>query len=144
MSKILKDSTYNQLKAKSDAWDRVMQALQTEDEATEMTIEEQADLILVALDNAPDEQDGSVLEALQAQLDAANEQNTVLQTQLEEANNTIQSLNNDLDNLPAEEPAKISSKQEGGVKEMSLSEFADKNAGNTFAILDKLKEEGLL
>lgn len=144
MSKILKDSTYNQLKAKSDAWDRVMQSLQTEDDATEMTIEEQADLILVALDNAPDEQDGSVLEALQAQLDAANEQNTVLQTQLEEANGTIQSLNNELDNLPAEEPAKISSKQEGGAKEMSLSEFADKNAGNTFAILDKLKEEGLL
>lgn len=143
MSKILKDSTYAELKAKADAMERIILSVQSE-EAPEMTIEEQTDAIIAALESASEENNGSLLEAVQVQLDAANVQISDLQMQLQDANNNIVALQNEIDNIPAEAPASIAAKNEPGAKEQTLADFANKNAGDTAAIIARAKEEGLI
>lgn len=147
MSKILKDSTYNELMAKATAFDRIIGSVQN-DGADEMSVEEYADAVVASLDSfdgaSEGEADGSQLEAVQALLDEANAKISDLQSQLQAANDSVTSLTEELNNVPAEKPAPIVAKSEVTASAGDIASFADKNEGDTFAILDKLKEEGLI
>lgn len=147
MSKILKDSTYNELMAKATAFDRIIGSVQN-DGADEMSVEEYADAVVASLDSfdgaSEGEADGSQLEAVQALLDEANAKISDLQSQLQAANDSVTSLTEELNNVPAEKPAPIVAKAETSAPAEDIAAFADKNAGNTEAILDRAIQEGLI
>ena len=147
MSKILKDSTYNELMAKATAFDRIIGSVQN-DGADEMSVEEYADAVVASLDSfdgaSEGEADGSQLEAVQALLDEANAKISDLQSQLQAANDSVTSLTEELNNVPAEKPAPIVAKAETSAPAEDIATFADKNAGNTEAILDRAIREGLI
>lgn len=144
MSKILKDSTYNELKTRADAFDRILASIDGVDETE--SIDEHANAIIAALELEPraSQEDADQVAQLQTELSQAQEQITDLQSQLSEANTLAQTLQAELDEVPGEAPATIASKGEPTGKEQSLAEFADANAGNTEAILARLQAEGLL
>lgn len=147
MSKILKDSTYAELMAKATAFDRITGSVQN-DGADEMSVEEYADAVVASLDSldgaSEGEVDGSLLEAVQTQLDEANAKISDLQSQLQAANDSVASLTEELNNVPAEKPAPIVAKAETSAPAEDIAAFADKNAGNTEAILDRAIQEGLI
>lgn len=65
---------------------------------------------------------------------------------LRTANDRIAELEAEMDELeltPAKKPATITPKSDGGDPD-TIAEFADKNQGDTFAILERAKKEGLI
>lgn len=139
MSKILKDSTYNELKSKADAFDLIMSKVDASEDGG--SIEEQANLIIQVMEDATEP----------LHTDSQNELIDILQAKIEDLNATINvrnvriaELETELDDIPGDAPATISSKEEPTAKPDTLLDFANRNAGNTEAILAKLKEEGLL
>ena len=135
MPKILKDSDYNSLKQKSDNYDTVVNAVVANNES------------LSADDVTPD----VITQALNA---SAGDDSTELQTQLnaaiqraETAESRVSVLETENANLRGSagaDPAVVTTKSDPGAAPESIADFADSNAGNTAAILNRLKEDGLL
>ena len=92
----------------------------------------------------------SVLQAAltetQSSLDKANQLLTAEQEALEVANTRIAELEaemQELEDTPATTPAEINPKSDGGEPE-SIAEFANRNRGNTQAILAQALKDGLI
>lgn len=146
MSKFLKDSTYNSLKSKADAFDKVMGTVDGMEE--NMTEEEQADAIIAALENSTetetDTDSASQIESLTTQLEEANTKLATTEKEKTAAEELAASLQTELDNLPGESPASISGKSDSKEPKLSIAEFADKNADNHEAIIEQMKAEGII
>jgi hypothetical protein len=129
---------------KSKGFDAIVQAILAANEDTKAEDITAADVIEI-LNAAADANKGTdATAAIQQQLDTETARVAVLETELETANNRIAELEADLSGTAAEPPATIVSKGEAGGKEMTIAQFADKNKGDTQAILEQLKKEGLI
>ena len=135
--------TSKETKQKATNFDTIVQAIvgaNADLKAEDVTVED----IVSALTAANDDNDAS---AIQQQLDAANTRIATLETELGTKNTRIAELEaeqKEKEDAPAEETAEISSQGEADGKEMTLAQFADKNAGDTQAILARAKKEGLI
>lgn len=145
MTKILKDSTYDELKSKAEAFDQIMAGVDVSD--ADVSIEEQANLI-IGLMNEEDASENAtqteMIGALQSKIEELNATIVAHEATIVERNSRIDELEAELDEVPGDAPATITSKEESTARPYTLVDFADRNAGNTEAILSKLKEEGLL
>ena len=135
--KFLNDKDYNAMKAKADHFDMIVAAVL----ANGVNIKPEdvtAQTIIESMQNDSDDDESD----LQTQLDTSNSRVTELETELEAANDRIAELEND--DVPGEKPASITSKGEPGGEELDIAKFADKNKGNTAAILEQAVKEGLI
>lgn len=133
MPKVLGNSEYNALKEKADNYSTIVSAiLATNKELKEEEITTDIVLQMISSDTA---QDGTAenLKDLQSKYDSLLEENNQLKVE-----------NENLKGSPAEDPAAISSDKEKDAKPQSIADFADKNIGNTLAILAECKEVGLI
>ena len=141
--KILNDEKFNLLQSQASAFSAVVTAMV---EASEDLKPEEitADTIIEALQDNVSE---TLIANLQTQLIEAKELLTAEQTALQTANDRIAALEaevEELENLPAAEPATITSSGEPNAEKMSIAEFANKNKGNTEAILEMARKENLI
>lgn len=141
--KLLTDDKFALLTGQANAFIAIQTALVEASE--DMTAEDiTSETVIEALQAATGESGDA---ELQTQLTEAQTQLTTAQTALETANTRITELEAEvaeLDGIPATEGAKIVAKGEAGGKPVSLSEFANKNKGDTQAILEQAKKEGLI
>ncbi len=141
--KFLNDEKFNALTAQADAFGKVVAHITKSGDikAEEVT----AESIIEALQQeSGDEVEGSKLLAKITDLQTKNEDLQKDITAKDAKIKELQAQLDEMDETPAEESAAIVSKGEQNGKSESVTEFADKNAGNTAAILAKAKEEGLL
>lgn len=159
--KLLNPSVYAALKNKADGYDAIIAAIVSNGEDISPD-EVTADTVIQML-NDPGEEDpqdptANDDSATDAETDTEDEDpadedpdvdpandDTDIQAELDAANATIASLQEEIaafNAAPAEDPATIAPKSEPGAQEMDLATFADKNAGDTHAILDFMKKTG--
>lgn len=140
--KLLTVSQFNELKAKADSFDAIVNAMvgNSEDVKPE---EVTSEVVIQALQGDGTENEDSS-SGLQASLDAANERITELEDQLTASNSRVQELEKDLDENPAEQPATITAKAEASGEKQDIVDFATKNADNPFAVIDEAEKQGLL
>lgn len=127
MAKFLKQAEFDALTAKATNYDAIVSALVNNNES--LTPEEVTPALIV---NA---------------LTSDNEDVINLTSQLETASNRVIELeaeNKELRRLPGGTPAPIASDGEPKGSEDDLASFADKNAGDTVAILSRCVEEGII
>lgn len=127
MAIFIKPAELKLLKEKASNYDTIVNALVKNNEG--LTAEEVTSELIV---NA---------------LTAENEDVINLTSQLETSNDRVIELeaeNKELRRLPAGTPAPISSDGEPEGEVDGLASFADKNAGNTVAILNRCKAEGII
>lgn len=127
MAIFVKDAELNALRAKANNYDAIVNALVKNNEG--LTPEEVTSELIV---NA---------------LTSENEDVVNLTSRLETATNRVSELeaeNKELRRLPGGTPAPISSSGEPKGEVEDLASFADKNAGDTVAILNRCVEEGII
>lgn len=127
MAKFLKQAEFDALTAKATNYDAIVSALVNNNES--LTPEEVTPALIV---NA---------------LTSDNEDVINLTSQLETASNRVIELeaeNKELRKLPGGTPAPIASTGEPKGEVEDLASFADKNAGDTVAILSRCVEEGII
>lgn len=136
--KFLNDNDYKSLKQKADHFDSIAQAIVAAGEnitAADVT----AETVIEALQKGGSGETGDIT-ALQARV---NE----LESLVSERDNTITGLNAqiaDFNGAAAGDPSTIIPDGEPGSKEEDIATFADKNKGDTQAILERCKKEGLI
>ncbi len=141
--KLLNDEKFNALTAQADAFCKIVAHITNNGDikAEEVT----AESIIEALQQeSGNDTDGSELQSKITDLQSKNED---LQKDITAKDAKISELQAQLDELeetPAEQSATIVSKGDNNGKVESIVDFADKNAGNTQAILEKAQAEGLL
>lgn len=138
--KFLNDSTYNEMKEKADHFDRIVDTVLENSESIQRE-DVTADSIIEAMQNENPETENS---ELQTQLDTATARVAELETELETSNARVAELEQELDETPAEQPATITAKGESSGEDMNIAKFADKNKGDTEAILAQAQKEGLI
>lgn len=141
--KLVKKTLLAQLQTRADAFSAIVEAVvQSSEGITAQDVT--AETIIEALqDNA----DTEALSQAQTALDTANQQLTDAQTNLETANDRVAELEaelSELEGLPAKNPAGIAPKSDAGENTDTIADFANKNAGDTEAILAQAKKEGLI
>lgn len=141
--KILNDEKFALLSAQADAFTAIQTAMV---EASDGVKPEEitADSIIEALQADTDE---SELVSAQTQLTETQTLLTSEQSALATANDRITALEAEVKTLggfPADNPASISSKGEPDGEPMTIAQFADKNKGNTQAILAMALKDGLI
>lgn len=127
MAIFVKDAELNALKVKANNYDTIVNALVKNNEG--LTPEEVTSELIV---NA---------------LTSDNEDVINLTSQLQTAGNRVIELeaeNKELRRLPGGTPAPIASDGESKGEVEDLASFADKNAGDTVAILNRCEEEGII
>lgn len=140
--KVLKDNQFNEMKAKADNFDLIVDSiLQNSIDMNAEDVTAQSIIDALQADPVTEQPDES---ALQNQINQSTAENVRLKTELDMANSRVAELQQQLDETPAEMPAAITSKGEPGGEGVSMAQFADKNAGDTHAILNKMKEEGII
>ena len=127
MAKFLKQAEFDALTAKATNYDAIVSALVKNNEG--LTLEEVTPALIV---NALTSDNEDVIN-LTSQLQTSNERVIELETE-----------NNELRRLPAGTPAPISSDGEPKGEVDDLASFADKNAGDTVAIINRCKAEGII
>lgn len=142
MTKILKDSTYDELKAKADGYDAIVAKLGESSEGFDLS-EFTADSIIEIIESGAQIDDALAAET-QKELETAQARITELETELETANARVTELEQELDETPAEQSAEITAKGENGGEEQDIAKFADKNKGDTASILAQAQKEGLI
>lgn len=103
-----------------------------------------ADTIIEALQENANE---AAITQAQAQVTATQELLTASESALETANARIAELETELaglEDFPAAASATITPKGDGGKETLTIAQFADKNKGDTEAILAQAKKEGLI
>jgi hypothetical protein len=98
------------------------------------------DSLFEAFANENDSEMQSRLESAQAQIEVLLSEKTTMEKEIDE-------LQTQVNNLLAGAGAKVvavQSETEPNAKEETLAEFAQKNSGDTFAILEMAKKEGLI
>lgn len=137
-TKILGTDEYNSLKQKADNFDAVVAAVvsisigaKSEDIALELITE-----LIKASGN---DENGNAAE-LQLQLTAAERRAETAETRVTE----LEAENANLRNSPADEPAGVITTSDPGAGDGDIADFADTHAGDTFAILEEMKKDGLL
>ena len=142
MTKILKDSTYDELKAKADRLDAIVAKLR--ESAVGFDLDELTGESIIDFIETGSKIDEALEADTQAELETAKTRITELEKELETANARVAELEKELDETPAEEPAAITAKGETGGEEQDIAKFADKNKGNTVSILAQAQKEGLI
>lgn len=141
--KLVKKTLFSQLQTRADAFDAIVNSVvQSSEGATPEDIT--AETIIEALQANTD--DAALTEA-QTKLTETQDLLTAKQTALQTATDRITELETEVKTLggfPADKPASINSKGEPTGESMTLAQFADKNKGNTEAILAMAVEEGLI
>ena len=140
--KLLTDDKFALLTGQANAFIAIQTALVEASE--DMTAEDiTSEAVIEALQ-------GSVLQGAltetETQLTQTQELLAAQELALKTANDRIAELEAELDVLeitPAKKPATITPKSDGGDPD-TIAEFADKNQGDTFAILERAKKEGLI
>jgi sirohydrochlorin ferrochelatase len=136
--KLLTEEKLAALTAKAANWDSmVSHYLEANPEAKEIT----PDSLLEAFAANQDESE------IQSKLDAAQTEVQTLTTAKTKLEGEKTELQTQVDNLLAGSGAKgasVKSESELGATEDDLAEFGKKNSGDTFSILTKAKEEGLI
>jgi hypothetical protein len=130
--KILKDEQFNELTQKSSSFDAILEALtkhNAELTPDDITSERIIDMIF-SDDRGNDREE---IEKLTSNLKTAEA--SILELEAE---------NKNLKDSAAGDPAEPKTKTEPTGEKESLTDFCDKNAGDTNAILAKIKEEGLI
>lgn len=145
--KLLNDDKYALLMGQASAFVAIQTALV--EASDDMSAEDiTSDMVIEALQNNDHaSQMSDDLAATQAKLDIATEQLTDSQTALEAANARIEELEaemRELDLTPATPPASLTPKSDAGENTDTLAEFANKNKGNTQAIIAQAQKEGLI
>lgn len=142
MTKILKDSTYDELKAKADRLDAIVAKLR--ESAVGFDLDELTGESIIDFIETGSKIDEALEADTQAELETAKTRITELEKELETANARVAELEKELDETPAEEPAAITAKGETGGEEQDILKFAKKNENNPFTVLDKMKEQGFI
>ena len=141
--KLVKKTLLSQLQTRADAFDAIVDSVVKSSEgATPEDIT--AETIIEALQANTD--DAALTEA-QNKLTKTQDLLTAKQTALQTANDRITELETEvktLEKLPGDNPAGISSKGEPDGEAMTLAQFADKNVGDTQAILAMAVKDGLI
>jgi len=134
--KFLKDDEYLALKTKADNYGIVVSAAVSvkSDLEPETATPEQ---VVEALSSAQENEDNAT--ELQTQLEAANQRAETAESRVTE----LETENKTLKGIPAETTATVKTDADTIEKE-SIAQFADKNVGNTAAILKQAKEYGLI
>lgn len=141
--KILNDDRFAQLSAQAEAFVAIQTAMVEASEGVnpeEITSESIIEALQANTDN-------SALVETQTKLTETQELLTAEQLALQLANDRITALEAEvaeLEKLPGANPATISSKGEPSGEPVSISAFADKNKGDTEAILAQALKEGLI
>lgn len=155
--KFLNDKDYNALKAKADHFDAIVAHVLANGEnikAEDVT----AETVIQSMQNDSDseeselQQPGTESQTAASEPETNSEESEVeetddLQAQLDTANATIESLNERIasfNSAPAADPVAIAPKSDPDAQEMDIAAFANKNKGDTNAILARAKEEGLI
>ena len=141
--KILNDEKYALLSAQAAAFEAIKTAMIESSEGLDPE-EITAESVVEALQG--DALQGALTE-VQSNLDATNELLTASETALETANARITELEAELAELdvtPATTTATIAPQGEAGGKAETIAEFADRNKGDTQAILKMAMEENLI
>jgi TolA-binding protein len=149
--KFLNDNDYKSLKEKADSFDSIVNAIVGAGEevsAADVT----AETVIEALQADHGETaDAGTLQQRVTELEGqVSERDTTieeLQSQVSERDTTIGELNTriaDFEGAPAEDPAQIIPEGEPSSKEEDIAAFANKNKGDTRAILEQCKKEGLI
>jgi hypothetical protein len=134
MPKILKDSEYTSLKLKADNYDAIVaEIVKANSNLTSEEITPEVITEAISKENEPNADIQAKLTDMETQLKTANVRITELETE-----------NANLKESAGEQPAGVKTKSEMTGEKESLKEFADKNAGDTQAILAKAKEEGFI
>ena len=144
MTKILKDSTYNELKAKADGYDAIVSSVSGDANSDSHSIEETTSAIIDALNEDGDSNENSQNTELETRNTELEARVTELETKLKTANDRVAELEQDLEDTPAEQPAAISAKGEPGGEDMDIAKYALKHKGDTAAILAQAQKEGLI
>ena len=135
-SKILTKKDYDALTAKAANYDKIVATVVESNpgiNAEDVSFETIQELMQNDSSDDTDPELQSKFDNLQADYNTVINERDNLQTQVTNLLNTA-----------GEDPGSISSGSEVTGKEDSLSQFAKKNAGNTAAILEKCKEEGII
>jgi uncharacterized protein (DUF885 family) len=155
--KFLNDKDYNALKAKADHFDTIVAHVLANGEninAEDVT----AETVIQSMQTDSDSDDSKLQQSVTESQTASSESETNseeseveetddLQAQLDTANATIAALNEQIASFnaaPATDPGAIAPKSDPDAQEMDIATFADKNKGDTNAILARAKEEGLI
>lgn len=141
--KILNDEKYALLSAQAAAFEAIKTAMIESSEGLDPE-EITAESIVEALQG--DALQGALTE-VQSKLDETNKLLTASETALEAANARITELEAELAELdvtPATTTATIAPQGEAGGQAETIAEFANKNRGDTEAILAKAQKEGLI
>lgn len=141
--KILNDEKYALLSAQAAAFETIKTAMIESSEGLDPE-EITAESIVEALQG--DALQGALTE-VQSKLDETNKLLTASETALETANARITELEAELAELdltPATTTATIAPQGEDGGQAETIAEFANKNRGDTEAILAKAQKEGLI
>lgn len=145
--KLVKKTLLAQLQSQADAFNAIVAVVIESSEGTNPE-DVTAETIIEALQsNAADTDLTAVQTALTEannQLTQAQNQLTAEQTALETANARIQELEDELNNDPADVTSVIVPKGDGGDNTETIAQFADKNKGNTQAILAMAVKDGLI
>lgn len=159
--KLLKPSEYTALKNKADGYDAIISAIVSKNDnvtAEDITADNVIELLNATGDEDPQDpattdpvtdpsEDTTNQDPADPEEDTDADAKPDLQAQLDEANATIAAQQEEINSFnaaPAAEPAAIAPKSEPGAKSEDIAAFADKNAGDTHAILNRMKEEGII
>lgn len=138
MPKLLTDKQYGELKMGADNYAQVVSAIVASN--SELKPEEiTADIVSQMISQSTTEKSASV-----AELESAL---ATSETNLTTAQNRIQELETENANLlagPGADAAVISSDKETTAQTADISDFANKNAGDTLAILAECKAQGII
>lgn len=138
--KFLNDKDYNAMKGKADNFDAIVEAIvKNGDNITNEDVN--ADTIIEAIQQENQTEDHS---DMLSQLKAANARVVELESEIKTAKARISELEMELDEAPGAEPAVISAKGEPSAEPLSIDQFANKNIGDTDAILAQAEKEGLI
>ena len=136
MPKILRDSEYNSLKQKADNYDAVVTGIVAANDG--LTAEEVTPEVITEAINASGSEDNST--ELQTQLDAAVERAETAESRV----TGLETENANLRGSAAGESAQVTTKVEPAGENETIAAFADSHAGDTAAIWEQAKKEGLI
>lgn len=142
MPKVLSNAEHSALKQKADNYDNVVSALVSNNEG--LTAEDVTPDVITEVLTASVETE---TEELQSQLTSAVSRAETAEARVEELTTEVEKLtteNNNLRGTPNEDTVTASVKSDADGQGETISQFANKNAGNTAAILEQAKKEGLI
>lgn len=138
----ISEEKFNALKTKAENYDKIITALVAKSKdvkAEEIT----SDMIVEAIKEA----DNVDVTAIQQQLDTVTTERDTAQARVTELEKEVEDFkldNKALKKVPSEPTAETKREGDANATAETIEAFADAHAGDTYAILGKLQEEGLL